>query len=328
VQNNSVESCAGGFGVSTRIRRVSDGRPLRMKQALLQDFVDISPLCDLIVEGFNGLRIANVAIENDPQLARHLVRTHFFAHRVPGEHQYAHISDLRIISDHVENVGTLYDFIKSAQPEQKGYISSLVEQLLVAVFLLQRDWGIYHNDLHFNNVIVHRVADENGGRSDPLVYKLKDGRHMTIEGHGGYRAVIVDYGRMYQYPEKSTTHLSEILNAGEPLSLQDHQDMAAQTSRKLNFLFFDESVPNCRLSDILGVLYLASQNKCVPDRLQKLFGCVEEFSEKEKKLIAMRNATTKDIKKIEDIKHFTPWLNFAVIALKRITPNVLSLFSQ
>lgn len=206
-----LDSRSGVFGSSTRIQfrpspddpKKRSHQPVRMKQALLvssdgkfgaRERLRVGSLLDLMTEGYNGLFAVNEAINANVGLGPHLVRTHHFAF-------CDKLSDLRLVTDHVEhNCGTMHTFFEENLKKQfmQPVLSNLVEQLIIVVFVLNYDWGIFHNDLHWNNILVQEVFDNAG----PMTYRLNSGKSYTLQpvklNGRSYRVVIIDYGRMCQ----------------------------------------------------------------------------------------------------------------------------------
>lgn len=282
-----LDSRSGRFGSSTRIQlRQSDGvvRPVRMKQALMTYRSDngsqklhTEALMDLMMEGWNGLFIVNEVIGANVGLGRHLVRTHHFA-------VCDSLVDLRIVTDHVENnCGTLSGFVRenSNKAHMMPVLLNLIEQLVMVVFVLNYDWGIFHNDLHWENVLVQKIT-ESREKAAPMVYSLYGGgsysiRPVEVQGDS-YRVVIIDYGRMCQV-------------GGQRPQEKGRCDIGRVSAQRLNWYMNDFSlIKDDRLSDLTQITSFSFTEKhMVPDTFK------QAWTNTKKKALSAKNYSPKEV---------------------------------
>jgi hypothetical protein len=148
------------------------------------------------------------------------------------------MSDLRVVTDHVEhNCGSMGDFFKKYETNEKMHpvLANLIEQLMVVVFVLNYDWGIFHNDLHWGNVLVQEV----GGSGGRLTYRLADGKSYTVQPVAvedkSYRVVIIDYGRMFQVSVRDQLRpLSQQMNNIGKVAAFRHENLYLKNSEIMN----------------------------------------------------------------------------------------------
>jgi len=218
-ENRQISASAGAFGQSTlvnfKIKNVSV--QVRLKQALIEDFSTIEPLADLLGEGFAGLQILNKIRRMNEYISIHLVQTLHFVLCCSNKKEYAHVSNLGIFTEHVHNVGTLKVFIERNKITSVGrrIIGSLLEQLLLVTFILNCQYGVFHNDLHFANVLV--IKDKNKEKINlEYVYDFHGTKKkctILSSNHQGYYIVIIDYGRISHYPQPLQENVHEMESA-------------------------------------------------------------------------------------------------------------------
>jgi len=188
------KNCSHGTGASgVSVVIVMDEKAHRVKIAFMGDFSIYIPLCNLIMEGYNGLVIINSIIDKKNPISRHLCRTKTFILCKKDDGLYFP-NNIGLVTEHIHNKGTIDVFLEG-QSHLKEY---LITQLFVIVFILQHEYGVFHNDLNAGNILIVQ---------DPSIRVLKfsvvhngDTYTFSQECEGGYYIVIIDYAFLFQYP--------------------------------------------------------------------------------------------------------------------------------
>jgi len=97
----------------------------------------------------------------------------------------------------------------SANPNDDDLIASIVIQTIFAISVLQRKFGIQHNDLHLGNIMLQELITGDGipamfglydlSQAEYLKYEI-DGKEIYLKNNG-FLVKIVDFGYSVKYSE-------------------------------------------------------------------------------------------------------------------------------
>lgn len=99
-------------------------------------------------------------------------------------HDYDQYYDLFLVTQQVENIGSLNSFIQNTSDLR--LLITIIYQVICALELLER-YNIYHGDSHGGNILIQKTDMES------YLFPEKDGTHTRIKTYG-YLARIIDYG--------------------------------------------------------------------------------------------------------------------------------------